>query len=393
MSTRCSALVLAVAAVLAAGCEFTRTSGPTAPSASSTTGTTTTTTGSYVGTWASGTSTNTATLPDSCGNIEWKVTSQTATTIAGEFTAKCGAFAVSGTGSGTLNGQDVTVSVSGSGNGAGLTACAFSLNGAGTLVGDTLPITYTGTTCLGPVKGTETLRRSTPAPAGTLDPPTPVSPAIGATVTTTRPTFVLANSTRSGSIGSVSYLFEVTSDVSFTSDVRSGTVAEQSNQTSFGATQALDENKTYYWRAQATDGPHTSAWSAIVTFYTPAPAPPAPSYPNNGPDVIRHVERTYPERLVGGISLAQRKENMAFLRDRIIETGICGGMDLALNLKRGGPELSIDYITYNKAGRWIGVDIGYDYDNTSTALRLTWGEAPDDPYMTPKAYLPRPSCR
>jgi hypothetical protein len=83
---------------------------------------------------------------------------------------------------------------------------------------------------------------------------------------------------------------------------------------------------------------------------------------------------------------------MAFLRDRIIETGICGGLDLALNLKRGGPEVSVDYITCRKDGRWIGVDIGFDYDNTSVPLRLQWGESPNDPYITPMTYTPRPTC-
>jgi len=38
----------------------------------------------------------------------------------------------------------------------------------------------------------------------------------------------------------------------------------------------------------------------------------------------------------------------------MIEAGLCGGMELAWNLKRGGPEKSIDYLAYRKAGRWIG---------------------------------------
>ena len=35
---------------------------------------------------------------------------------------------------------------------------------------------------------------------------------------------------------------------------------------------------------------------------------------------------------------------MMFLRDRIIEAGKCGGLELGWNLKRGGPELSIDFM-------------------------------------------------
>ena len=35
-----------------------------------------------------------------------------------------------------------------------------------------------------------------------------------------------------------------------------------------------------------------------------------------------------PERLVAGVSLATRQAHMMFLRDRIIEAGRCGGLDL-----------------------------------------------------------------
>ena len=101
----------------------------------------------------------------------------------------------------------------------------------------------------------------------------------------------------------------------------------------------------------------------------------------------------YPSYLAAGVSSSQRKSNMAFLRDRTIEDGICGGMQLGWNLKRGGPELSVDYITYHNGSRWIGVDIAWDYDNTSHAIGMTWGEAPNDPYMTPGGYTNTFSCK
>lgn len=126
---------------------------------------------------------------------------------------------------------------------------------------------------------------------------------------------------------------------------------------------------------------------------TPVPAeavPPAgTAYPNNGPDVIAFVVRRYPERLKGGISRAQRIENMKFLRDRIIEAGKCGGMDLGWNLKRGGPEVSVDFITERRGGRVIGHDIAVDYDNPRHALQLYWGNGTHPFY---KSY-PAPSCQ
>ena len=66
---------------------------------------------------------------------------------------------------------------------------------------------------------------------------------------------------------------------------------------------------------------------------------------------------------------------MSFLRDRIIEAGKCGGLDLGQNLKRGGPDLSIDFLAWRQSGGDMGVDLAFDYDNTSTTLRLQWSEA------------------
>ncbi len=80
---------------------------------------------------------------------------------------------------------------------------------------------------------------------------------------------------------------------------------------------------------------------------------------------------------------------MKFLRNRIIEAGICGGLNLGWNLKRGGPDLSIDFIA-EKRGSTYGYDIARDYDNFRKELQLTWAE--DGPGSHFKAYSPRPSC-
>jgi len=71
-------------------------------------------------------------------------------------------------------------------------------------------------------------------------------------------------------------------------------------------------------------------------------------------------------------SLSERQANMAFLRDRIIEAGKCSGLDFGWNLKRGGPELSIDFLAWRTGGENIGVDIARDYDNISQPLQLQW---------------------
>jgi hypothetical protein len=63
---------------------------------------------------------------------------------------------------------------------------------------------------------------------------------------------------------------------------------------------------------------------------------------------------------------------MEFLRDRIIEVGICGGLDLAWNLKRGVGPHSHDAVAWRVNGRVEVVDIASGYDDTSTTLRLQW---------------------
>ena len=64
---------------------------------------------------------------------------------------------------------------------------------------------------------------------------------------------------------------------------------------------------------------------------------------------------------------------MRFLRDRMIEHGKCRGLNLGLNLKRGGPEISNDFIVWRRPGQPdMGVDIGSAYDDTSRRLGLTW---------------------
>jgi hypothetical protein len=119
---------------------------------------------SYLGTWASQTLT---TLPSvsTCGNLQWNVTSQTVSAISGTFSAVCaGNLTVSGTASGQLNGTTIPMTASGSATVPGLpVACAFSLVGTGHVQSDnSIQIDYSGTTCAGPMQGTETLHRAAP---------------------------------------------------------------------------------------------------------------------------------------------------------------------------------------------------------------------------------------
>ena len=129
---------------------------------------------SLLGTWAS--QSVAIPSPSSCGNFQWTVTSQTATSLAGNFSAECpGGVSISGTASGQLvNATTIPITASGSVSLAGVQACNFSLSGTGAVEdgANTLRVPYTGSTCLGPVQGTEVLHR--PAPP---TPPAPSAPA------------------------------------------------------------------------------------------------------------------------------------------------------------------------------------------------------------------------
>ena len=59
----------------------------------------------------------------------------------------------------------------------GVPACTFTLTGTGTLVdSNTLTIPYSGNTCIGPVSGTQTLRRHVDPPPPPPAPPAPPEP-------------------------------------------------------------------------------------------------------------------------------------------------------------------------------------------------------------------------
>lgn len=237
-----------------------------------------------------------------------------------------------------------------------------------------------------------------------LEAPDLASPDNNAQLPTRTPTFVITNARRSGPAGAVTYTLQVAKNQAFSSLVAQHEVPEALPNTKKALTTELAGNTKYYWRVRAWENSSRKVvgpWSATFAFVTAAePVEPDPpdtyppgTYPSTGPGVINYVKAHWPSYLNAVSSLDRRKSNMAFLRDRVIETGLCGGMKIAWNLKRGGPELSLDYVTTYKDGRWIGVDIAQDYDNYRERLDLRWAEAPSDPYATYGRYTKSYSCK
>jgi hypothetical protein len=223
-------------------------------------------------------------------------------------------------------------------------------------------------------------------PAPQLSAPTLVSPINDATAGSQQAQLVVGSSTRNTGVGAVTYEVQVALDVAFAQLVAAGTSPETGGQTTF-LPAGLTASRRHFWRARASDGETTSAWAATQSFITaaaPAPSPsPSPSpapqpggscASNNGPAIVACVSARYPDRRAPVGSLGQRQANMEFLRDRIIEAGKCGGLDLGYNMKRGGPERSIDFLAWRRSDGEMGVDLGADYDNIGNTLQLHWLE-------------------
>ena len=112
---------------------------------------------SYIGNWAGPTVTPAA---QSCGGLQWKITSQTGSQASGDFTATC-ADGIALAGTVTATHSDTTIPWAATGTATkGPTTCPFSMTGTGTFQGTSnILVNYAGTTCLGPLSGSETIKR------------------------------------------------------------------------------------------------------------------------------------------------------------------------------------------------------------------------------------------
>jgi hypothetical protein len=223
-----------------------------------------------------------------------------------------------------------------------------------------------------------------------------MSPQSAIRISNLTPQLVVENATGSfDSSATLSYVFEVfdTDGSSQTLVARSEPIAAGNGQTSWNVPgNALKMNKNYSWRSYAVYGGVEGSLSDAASFQTPLPAPvdgPVPCGGSSGQSLIACVAAAYPSYLVrtsaGSNSLQRRHHNMEFIRDRIIETGICKGVDLGRNFKRGTPVISHDFIVWRQPGqRDRGIDIASGYDDVNQPLKLTWQVfGPDRSYGFP----------
>jgi hypothetical protein len=112
---------------------------------------------SYLGTWVGPTVTPAA---QSCGGLQWKITSQAGTQANGEFAATC-SDGIKLAGSLTATHSDTTIPWAATGTATkDATTCPFNMTGTGTFQGTSnILVNYAGTTCLGPLSGSQTITR------------------------------------------------------------------------------------------------------------------------------------------------------------------------------------------------------------------------------------------
>lgn len=224
--------------------------------------------------------------------------------------------------------------------------------------------------------------------------PQPLSPQSSVRISNLTPQLVLRNG--SGNFdptAQLTYIFEVfeLGASAETLVAKSDPIPAASPQTTWDVpANTLKLNKTYAWRAYATYAGVEGSISDTVSFRTPLPPPvdgPVACGAATGQAIIACVANAYPAYLVstakGDQSLERRHHNMEFIRDRIIETGICKGMKLARNFKRGTPVISHDFIVW-RTDRDRGVDIASGFDDVDRPLKLTWQVfGPDRSYGFP----------
>lgn len=118
-----------------------------------------------------------------------------------------------------------------------------------------------------------TASKFTIGPAIVISTPVPIGPLNGQT-TDQRPALRVANVTRTGPAGAITYRFEIATSAAFTTIVMTGINTEGINETGFIPTSDLTLNATFFWRATAIDAANgvTSAPSAVQSFTTNKPS-------------------------------------------------------------------------------------------------------------------------
>jgi len=123
-----------------------------------------------------------------------------------------------------------------------------------------------------------------------IDLPELLNPGVNALAQPLRPTFVVKNVARSGPVGAITYLFELSDSPAFVNKVFQE-VPEQPNQTSVTPGSDLGYNTVYYWHVRAFDSRTLGPWSATRAFQTiPQPIVTTPNPGGGGGGAVGNWE-------------------------------------------------------------------------------------------------------
>jgi hypothetical protein len=194
------------------------------------------------------------------------------------------------------------------------------------------------------------------------------------------PEFNLTNAQRSGPVGAVNYVLELSDTDSFANKVAVWTFREQPERTSFDAPHPLVGDKQFFWRVHAfeTNTNASGPWSDVQVFRTAS----AVVVPNPGPGGGAACGPPYPNQPFGIVQCRRSQyghmssgEILSFLRGvakDINAAGISGGPYGILRKQSGSNcgGYSCDIICSGSGTSQKQYDVLLDAEGAQTAL---WG--------------------
>jgi hypothetical protein len=117
--------------------------------------------------------------------------------------------------------------------------------------------------------GGDSASPAAPAPDAALAPPVPKSPIGGVEIQGLRPTLEINNAVATGSVGTVTYRFELSETAEFPSGsttVAMDGVAQGIGSTTVQVPSDLSPGQMYFWRARATNGAITTSYSTTESL-------------------------------------------------------------------------------------------------------------------------------
>ena len=200
-----------------------------------------------------------------------------------------------------------------------------------------------------------------------------------------QPEFRIANAPRSGPVGAIKYVLELSDTDSFANKVAIWTFGEQPGQTRFDAPHSLVGDKQFFWHVYAfeTNTNANGPWSDVQVFRTPVPvvAPPGgggtpcgPPYPSQPFGIVQCRRSQY----AGHMSSSQVLSFLRGVARDLNAAGISGGPYGILRKQSGSNcgGYSCDIICAGNGTSQRQYDVLLDAEGSQTAV---WGSPKTSP--------------